>query len=187
MSDLIPTPPDVLTLAGKIANQVAAGHVFTDYQERKAHNTLKRQVADLALFADYLAQALAEAGADIVRVSVPSMDAADAFARIRAQVSVPLVADMSSSILSRPVDVSKYGLIYGGAQKNIGPAGLTIVIVREDLLGQAPYGVLVLGEAEVHGQALPTGRNWGRVSSSSKAVNSTSTAIPISTASAPTI
>lgn len=50
---------------------------------------------------------------------------------------VPLVADMSSNLLSRPVDVSKYGLIYGGAQKNIGPAGLTIVIVREDLLGQA--------------------------------------------------
>jgi phosphoserine aminotransferase len=50
---------------------------------------------------------------------------------------VPLVADMSSNILSRPVDVSKYGLIYAGAQKNIGPAGLTIVIVREDLLGQA--------------------------------------------------
>jgi phosphoserine aminotransferase len=51
--------------------------------------------------------------------------------------AVPLVADMSSEILSRPVDVAKYGLIYGGAQKNIGPAGLTIVIVREDLLGQA--------------------------------------------------
>jgi phosphoserine aminotransferase len=50
---------------------------------------------------------------------------------------VPLVADMSSSILSRPVDVAKYGLIYGGAQKNIGPAGLTIVIVRDDLIGQA--------------------------------------------------
>jgi phosphoserine aminotransferase len=51
--------------------------------------------------------------------------------------SVPLVADMSSSILSRPVDVAKYGLIYGGAQKNIGPAGLTIVIVRDDLIGHA--------------------------------------------------
>jgi phosphoserine aminotransferase len=51
--------------------------------------------------------------------------------------NVPLVADMSSDILSRPVDVSKYGLIYGGAQKNIGPAGLTIVIVRDDLLGGA--------------------------------------------------
>jgi phosphoserine aminotransferase len=50
---------------------------------------------------------------------------------------VPLVADMSSDILSRPVDVSKYGLIYAGAQKNIGPAGLTIVIVRDDLIGQA--------------------------------------------------
>jgi phosphoserine aminotransferase len=50
---------------------------------------------------------------------------------------VPLVADMSSSILSRPVDVAKYGLIYGGAQKNIGPAGVTIVIVRDDLIGQA--------------------------------------------------
>lgn len=51
--------------------------------------------------------------------------------------SVPLVADMSSNLLSRPLDVSRYGLIYGGAQKNIGPAGLTIVIVREDLLGHA--------------------------------------------------
>lgn len=50
---------------------------------------------------------------------------------------VPLVADMSSEILSRQVDVSRYGLIYGGAQKNIGPAGLTLVIVREDLIGQA--------------------------------------------------
>ncbi len=50
---------------------------------------------------------------------------------------VPLIADMSSNILSRPVDVSKYGLIYGGAQKNVGPSGLTLVIVREDLIGQA--------------------------------------------------
>ncbi|GAB1232920.1 3-phosphoserine/phosphohydroxythreonine transaminase [Ferrigenium sp. UT4] len=50
---------------------------------------------------------------------------------------VPLVADMSSNILSRPVDVWKYGLIYAGAQKNIGPAGLTLVIVRDDLIGLA--------------------------------------------------
>ena len=54
--------------------------------------------------------------------------------------SVPLVSDMSSDILSRPFDVSKFGLIYAGAQKNIGPAGLTIVIVREDLLGQTVAG-----------------------------------------------
>jgi phosphoserine aminotransferase len=50
---------------------------------------------------------------------------------------IPLVADMSSSILSRPMDVSKYGIIYAGAQKNIGPAGLTIVIIRDDLLEKA--------------------------------------------------
>jgi phosphoserine aminotransferase len=53
---------------------------------------------------------------------------------------VPLVADMSSTILSRPVDVSKFGLIYAGAQKNIGPAGLCVVIVREDLIGHARLG-----------------------------------------------
>jgi phosphoserine aminotransferase len=50
---------------------------------------------------------------------------------------VPLIADMSSNILSQPIDVRKFGLIYAGAQKNIGPAGLTVVIVREDLLGRA--------------------------------------------------
>ncbi|MGH8462292.1 MAG: 3-phosphoserine/phosphohydroxythreonine transaminase [Stenotrophobium sp.] len=53
---------------------------------------------------------------------------------------VPLVADFSSTILSRPVDVSKFGLIYAGAQKNIGPSGVTIVIVRDDLIGQALPG-----------------------------------------------
>ncbi len=50
---------------------------------------------------------------------------------------VPLVADMTSDFLSRPIDIKRYGLIYAGAQKNVGPAGLTIVIVREDLLGRA--------------------------------------------------
>ena len=51
--------------------------------------------------------------------------------------NVPLVADMSSNILSRPYDVTQFGLIYAGAQKNIGPAGLTLVIVRDDLVGHA--------------------------------------------------
>jgi len=51
---------------------------------------------------------------------------------------VPLACDMSSDLISRPVDVSKYGLIYGGAQKNAGPAGVTIVIIREDLLERVP-------------------------------------------------
>jgi len=58
------------------------------------------------------------------------------FPYVPATGDVPLVADMSSTILSRPVDVSKFGVIYAGAQKNIGPAGLTIAIVREDLIGE---------------------------------------------------
>jgi phosphoserine aminotransferase len=62
------------------------------------------------------------------------------FPYIPATGDVPLVADMSSNILSRPVDVSKFGIIYAGAQKNIGPAGLTVVIVREDLMGNAKEG-----------------------------------------------
>ncbi len=54
--------------------------------------------------------------------------------------AVPLVCDLSSSLLSRPLDVSKFGVIYAGAQKNIGPAGLTLVIVRDDLIGHAAPG-----------------------------------------------
>jgi len=63
---------------------------------------------------------------------------------------VPLVADMSSTILSRPMDVSKYGVIYAGAQKNIGPAGLTIVIVREDLMGQPLPGTPTMFDYKIH-------------------------------------
>ena len=60
--------------------------------------------------------------------------------------SVPLVCDMSSNFLSRAVDVSKYGIIYGGAQKNLAPAGLTIVIIRDDLLGhEMPMTPMMMG------------------------------------------
>ncbi len=64
--------------------------------------------------------------------------------------NVPVVADMSSTILSRPVDVTKFGLIYAGAQKNIGPAGLTIVIVREDLLGGAAASTPSMFDYKMH-------------------------------------
>src|SRR5277367_3721326 len=62
------------------------------------------------------------------------------FPYVPATDGVPLVADMSSTILSRPIDVSKFGLIYAGAQKNIGPSGLCVVIVREELIGHARAG-----------------------------------------------
>jgi phosphoserine aminotransferase len=62
----------------------------------------------------------------------------------------PLVADMSSTILSREIDVSKFGVIYAGAQKNIGPAGLTIVIVREDLIGEVIAGTPTMFDYATH-------------------------------------
>jgi phosphoserine aminotransferase len=65
----------------------------------------------------------------------------------------PLVADMSSEILSRPIDVSQFGLIYAGAQKNIGPAGLTIVIVRDDLIGRHLGVVPTMMRYDVHREA----------------------------------
>lgn len=63
---------------------------------------------------------------------------------------VPLVADMSSTILSRPIDVSKFAVIYAGAQKNIGPAGLTVVIVRKDLIGQTIDGTPSMFDYKTH-------------------------------------
>ena len=66
--------------------------------------------------------------------------------------AVPLVADMSSHILSRPIDVSKFGVIYAGAQKNIGPAGLTIVIVREDLIGETIPGTPTMLDYKIHAE-----------------------------------
>lgn len=63
---------------------------------------------------------------------------------------VPLVADMSSDIFSRPLDVSKYALIYGGAQKNLGPAGVTFVIVREDILGKVERTIPTMLNYKTH-------------------------------------
>jgi len=78
--------------------------------------------------------------------------------------NVPLVADMSSTILSRPIDVSRYGVIYAGAQKNIGPAGLTVVIVRDDLLGDTVDGTPSMFNYKLHadsGSMLNTPPTYG--------------------------
>jgi len=64
--------------------------------------------------------------------------------------SVPLISDVSSCILSEPLDVSKFGLLYAGAQKNLGPAGTTVVIIREDLLGKAPDWTPVMLRYDTH-------------------------------------
>ncbi len=63
---------------------------------------------------------------------------------------VPLVADMSSDIFSRPVDISKYAIIYGGAQKNLAPAGVTFAIVRDDILGQVEHHIPTMLKYQTH-------------------------------------
>lgn len=81
-----------------------------------------------------------------------------------ADTGVPLVADMSSHILSRPVPVEKFGLIYAGAQKNIGPSGLTLVILRQELLGMAPLTIPSVMDYAVmaeHGSMLNTPPTYG--------------------------
>ena len=65
-------------------------------------------------------------------------------------VDVPLVADISSTFMSRPLDITRFGLIYAGAQKNMGPAGLTVVIVREDLLGTTVPGTPTMFDYKIH-------------------------------------
>jgi len=64
--------------------------------------------------------------------------------------SVPLISDVSSSILSEPLDVSKFGIIYAGAQKNLGPSGTTVVIIREDLIGHAPDWTPIMLRYDTH-------------------------------------
>ena len=77
---------------------------------------------------------------------------------------VPLVADASSDILSRPLDVEKYGLIYAGAQKNIGPSGVTVVIIRDDLLHEIPDGLPIMLDYRTHVKSnslYNTPNTWG--------------------------
>jgi phosphoserine aminotransferase len=69
------------------------------------------------------------------------------------EVGVPLVCDMSSDFMSREIDVSKFGMIYAGAQKNIGPSGLTVVIIREDLLGKAREDIPTMLNYQIHAEA----------------------------------
>lgn len=84
-----------------------------------------------------LSQDMFTADADYVHITTNNTIYGTCYPALPDTGSVPLVADMSSNILSQEYDVSKFGLIYAGAQKNIGPSGVTIVIVREDLIGKA--------------------------------------------------
>jgi len=163
----IPANYKVLFLQGGATQQFAqipmnllagssADYVVTGSWSKKAHKEALRVGAVRQAASVEVKGAVADGFTRLPRVDELSLDAGaaylhvctnetihgvemhdDAALALWAPAGVPLVADMSSHILSRPVDVSRYGLIYAGAQKNIGPSGVTLVIVREDLLGRA--------------------------------------------------
>ncbi|MFC4024383.1 3-phosphoserine/phosphohydroxythreonine transaminase [Oceanobacillus longus] len=91
--------------------------------------------------------------ADYVHITTNNTIEGTAYLEIPDTGDVPLVADMSSNILSEEIDVSKFGLIYAGAQKNIGPAGLTVVIIREDLIGRAPENCPAMLDYKTHSES----------------------------------
>ena len=132
-------------------NLVAPGgsvdYVVTGHWSKRAIDEARRLVAHVNVAADEAASKYTTAprqdalrltpGAAYLHYCPNETIGGVEFPYVPATGAVPLVADMSSTILSRPIDVARFGLIYAGAQKNIGPSGLVVVIVREDLLGRA--------------------------------------------------
>ncbi len=90
--------------------------------------------------------------ADYVYITTNNTIYGTAYNYIPETGDIPLVADMSSNILSKPIDVSKFGIIWAGAQKNVGPAGMTIVIIREDLIGFAKEDVPSYLDYKIHAE-----------------------------------
>lgn len=90
---------------------------------------------------------------DYIHITTNNTIEGTAFTDIPDTGDIPLVADMSSNILSEAIDVSKFGIIYAGAQKNIGPAGLTIVIIRDDLIGKAKADCPIMLDYKIHSES----------------------------------
>ncbi|MBV8403029.1 MAG: 3-phosphoserine/phosphohydroxythreonine transaminase [Gammaproteobacteria bacterium] len=158
----IPSGYRVLFLQGGASGQFAAvplnlaradstvDYLNTGHWSQRALREAQRYVARVHVAADEAASSYTTvpdpgalqrtAGAAYLHYTPNETIGGVEFPYVPASEGVPLVADMSSTLLSRPLEVGKYGLIYAGAQKNIGPAGLVVVIVREDLIGKARPG-----------------------------------------------
>jgi len=167
----IPDNYKVLFLQGGASQQFAmvpmniltknkkADYVITGSWSNKAMKEAKR-FGDIRIIASSeednftyipkIDQSVIDKEADYVHITTNNTIEGTAFRDIPDTGDVPLVADMSSNILSEEIDVSKFGLIYAGAQKNIGPAGLTVVIIREDLIGQASESIPTMLNYQTH-------------------------------------
>ena len=160
LRDLMSIPDNykVLFLQGGASSQFAmiplnlmtknkkADYVITGQWSKKAYSEANiygtaRKVASSEdktfCYIPKLDKSMFDPEADYVHITLNNTIYGTKFNELPDTGDVPIVADLSSCILSEPVDVSKYGMIYAGAQKNVGPAGVTIVIIREDLIGEA--------------------------------------------------
>ncbi|SDB82816.1 phosphoserine aminotransferase apoenzyme [Pelagirhabdus alkalitolerans] len=169
----IPDNYKVLFLQGGASTQFAmapmnlltgskkADYVITGSWSQKAYQEAQKY-GDIRLIGDSEGEVLShipkitkdqvDPEADYVHITTNNTIEGTTFHDIPDTGDVPIVADMSSNILSRPMDVSQFGLIYAGAQKNIGPAGLTLVIVRDDLIGHAPDWVPTMLDYKIHAE-----------------------------------
>ncbi len=142
-----------------MAKNGKADYVNTGSWSKKAIKEAKKfgQVREIASSEDgnftYIPKidsSMIDQQADYVHITTNNTIEGTAFREIPETGDVPLVADMSSNILSEEMDISKFGLIYAGAQKNIGPAGLTVVIIRGDLIGSAPESFPTMLDYKTH-------------------------------------
>ncbi len=133
-------PLNLLRSSGK-ADYILSGQFSTKaYQEAQKYGDIVAVASSKDGNFSYVPKTQRQdfrADADYVHICYNNTIYGTKFPYIRDTGDIPLVADMSSCILSEPFDVSKFGMIYAGAQKNMAPAGLTVVIIREDLLGYA--------------------------------------------------
>lgn len=154
----IPDNYKVLFLQGGASSQFAmiplnlmnksnkADFVITGQWAKKAHqeaarygtaNTVASSADKTFSYIPQLDESKFDKDADYFHICLNNTIYGTRFSKLPNTGSVPLVADVSSCILSEPIDVEKFGMLYAGAQKNMGPAGLTVVIIREDLIGNA--------------------------------------------------
>ncbi|MBU5593741.1 3-phosphoserine/phosphohydroxythreonine transaminase [Amphibacillus sp. MSJ-3] len=141
-----------------LVNNKQADYVLTGswskkaYKEAKAFGEIQVVGEDTINHIPSLTKEMFNPKADYVHITTNNTIEGTAFSELPDTGDIPLVADMSSNILSTPIDVSKFGIIYAGAQKNIGPAGLTIVIIRDDLIGLASGSIPTIFDYKTHAE-----------------------------------
>jgi len=136
-------PMNLLNGSGKADYVISGQFSAKAYDEAKAFGDVKILASSKEANFKYIPEFSSSdirPDADYVHICYNNTIFGTSFQSAPDTAGIPLVADVSSCILSEPTDVSKYGLLYAGAQKNIGPAGVTIVIVRDDLIGKARAG-----------------------------------------------